>query len=314
MPQAIAELAGAMLRDPAKVAVTPVASTVDSVTQRIVHVDRQGKSAVLADLLRDEPVDRALVFTRTKHGADKLVRGLAKAGITSEAIHGNKSQNQRERVLAAFRQGQIRILIATDIAARGIDVEGISHVVNYDLPNEPESYVHRIGRTARAGASGVAISLCDADEMPYLRAIEKLIRMALPSTDRRTGPVRAAPPAAADERARPNGHDRHRGGRRQEQRRNEASKSGQPNRGHSRPEHSKPGQSQHGQAKSNRANPNRGKQRPAHPDPARANNPHGQPAHADQHTNDLSRIAFLNRETEPRRNPQQQRRIADRAE
>ncbi len=324
MPQAIAELAGAMLRNPAKVAVTPVASTVDKVTQRIVHVDRQGKSAVLADLLRDEPIDRALVFTRTKHGADKLVRGLAKAGIGAEAIHGNKSQNQRERVLAAFRQGHIRILIATDIAARGIDVEGISHVVNYDLPNEPESYVHRIGRTARAGASGMAISLCDADEMPYLRSIEKLIRMALPSTDRRTGPVRAAPPAAAaDERARPNGQDRNRGGRRQEQRRNGASKFGQSNRGqpkpghskpgHSRPEHSKPGQSQHGQAKSNRANPNRGKQRPAHPDPARANHPHGQPAHADQHTNDLSRIAFLNRETEPRRNPQQ-RRIADRPE
>jgi ATP-dependent RNA helicase RhlE len=193
MPQAIAELAAAMLRNPAKVAVTPVASTVDRVTQRIVHVDRQGKSAVLADLLRDEPIDRALVFTRTKHGADKLVRGLGKDNIRAEAIHGNKSQKQRERVLSAFRQGHLRILVATDIAARGIDVEGISHVVNYDLPNEPESYVHRIGRTARAGASGTAISLCDADEMPYLRSIEKLIRMSLPATSaalrRRSGPV-----------------------------------------------------------------------------------------------------------------------------
>jgi superfamily II DNA/RNA helicase len=189
MPDAITRLAAEMLRNPAKVAVAPPSSTADRVTQRIVHVDRQSKSAVLADLLRDEPIDRALVFTRTKHGADKLVRGLGKAGIGAEAIHGNKSQSQRERVLTAFRQGQIRILVATDIAARGIDVEGVSHVVNYDLPNEPESYVHRIGRTARAGASGTAISLCDADEMPYLRSIEKLIRMSLPATSRQGDPA-----------------------------------------------------------------------------------------------------------------------------
>src|SRR6202043_500704 len=179
----------------------------DSVTQRIVHVDRQAKATVLADLLRDEPDDRALVFPRTKHGAAKPVRPLATAGAGGQAIHGNKSQSQRERVLAAFRQGQIRILVATGIAARGIDVDGISHVVNYDLPNEPESYVHRIGRTARAGASGVAISLCDADEVPYLRSIEKLIRMALPATDRRTGPVRTALPTtpAGHNRSRPKG-------------------------------------------------------------------------------------------------------------
>jgi ATP-dependent RNA helicase RhlE len=192
MPEDIAKLAAELLRNPANVAVAPVSSTAERVNQRIVHVDRQSKPAVLADLLRDEPIDRALVFTRTKHGADKLVRGLGKAGIGAEAIHGNKSQSQRERVLAAFRQGQVRILVATDIAARGIDVEGISHVVNYDLPNEPESYVHRIGRTARAGASGTAISLCDADEMPYLRSIEKLIRMSLPATGRRGEPVQAA--------------------------------------------------------------------------------------------------------------------------
>jgi ATP-dependent RNA helicase RhlE len=213
MPRAIADLAATMLRNPAKVAVTPVASTIDRVTQRIVHVDRQGKSAVLANLLRDERIDRALVFTRTKHGADKLVRGLGKAGIRSDAIHGNKSQNQRERVLAAFRHGRLRILVATDIAARGIDVEGISHVVNFDLPNEPESYVHRIGRTARAGASGTAISLCDADEMPYLRSIEKLIRMSLPATKRRSGPVRTTqsltPPAHG--RPRPRAENRRRG-------------------------------------------------------------------------------------------------------
>jgi ATP-dependent RNA helicase RhlE len=206
MPEAIAELAGEMLRNPAKVAVAPVSSTADRVDQRIVHVNKQDKPAVLAELLRGEPVDRALVFTRTKHGADKLVRALSKAGIGSEAIHGNKSQSQRERVLAAFRQGQVRILVATDIAARGIDVEGISHVVNFELPNEPESYVHRIGRTARAGASGTAISLCDADEMPYLRSIEKLIRLSLPATSRRGDVATVAPSSSAPssaERGRP---------------------------------------------------------------------------------------------------------------
>jgi ATP-dependent RNA helicase RhlE len=186
MPQAIAELAGQMLRDPVRVAVAPAATTVELVDQRIVHLDRAAKPAALADLLRREPIDRALVFTRTKHGADKVVRSLAKAGIAAQAIHGNKSQPQRERVLAAFRAGQVSTLIATDIAARGIDVDGISHVVNYDLPNIPESYVHRIGRTARAGASGIAISFCDADEVPFLRDIEKLIRASIPATDQRT--------------------------------------------------------------------------------------------------------------------------------
>ncbi|MDC7985324.1 DEAD/DEAH box helicase, partial [Rhodoplanes sp. TEM] len=187
MPQQIAELASQMLRDPARVSVTPAASTADRIDQRIVHVDKAAKPQILAEVLASEPIDRCLVFTRTKHGADKVVRGLAKSGIAAEAIHGNKSQNQRERVLAAFRTGEVRILIATDIAARGIDVEGVSHVVNYDLPNIPESYVHRIGRTARAGAEGIAISFCDSEELPFLRDIEKLIRRAIPATDRRTG-------------------------------------------------------------------------------------------------------------------------------
>jgi ATP-dependent RNA helicase RhlE len=186
MPPPIAKLAGEMLRDPARVAVTPVATTVDSVEQRIIHVDRSAKTAVLAQILTEEPIDRALVFTRTKRGADRVVRNLAKSGIVAEAIHGNKSQSQRERVLASFRQGSVRILVATDIAARGIDVDGISHVVQHDLPNEPESYVHRIGRTARAGAAGIAIALCDSDEVAFLRDIEKLIRISIPSTDRRT--------------------------------------------------------------------------------------------------------------------------------
>ncbi|MGH6768484.1 MAG: DEAD/DEAH box helicase [Xanthobacteraceae bacterium] len=185
MPKEIADLARQMARDPVRVAVTPEATTVERIDQRIIHVDRAGKPALLAELLNTESIDRALIFTRTKHGADKVVRQLAKASLNAEAIHGNKSQNQRERVLAAFRAGKVRTLVATDIAARGIDVEGISHVVNYDLPNIPESYVHRIGRTARAGADGVAISFCDAEERAFLRDIEKLIRMAIPATDRR---------------------------------------------------------------------------------------------------------------------------------
>ena len=182
MPREIAELASEMLRDPARVAVTPVASTVERIAQRVIHTDRAAKPALLTDLLRTEKVERVLVFTRTKHGADRVVRGLTKDGITAEAIHGNKSQGQRDRVMANFRAGRIQTLIATDIAARGIDVDGISHVINYDLPNIPESYVHRIGRTARAGADGIAISFCDAEEGPFLRDIEKLIRMAIPAT------------------------------------------------------------------------------------------------------------------------------------
>ena len=201
MPKDIAELAEQMLRDPARVAVTPVASTVERITQRIIQVDHSAKPALLAQLLKQEPVDRALIFTRTKHGADKVVKGLARAGITADAIHGNKSQNHRERVLAAFRSGEIRTLVATDIAARGIDVDGISHVVNFDLPNVPETYVHRIGRTARAGAEGVAISLvAGGEEMGYLRDIEKLIRIALPREDRRTPGHRDTAPAPAQHR------------------------------------------------------------------------------------------------------------------
>jgi ATP-dependent RNA helicase RhlE len=198
MPSAIAELANQMLNEPAKVAVTPVSSTVDRVKQRVMRVDRAAKPAVLAKVLKRGQVERALVFTRTKHGADKVVRGLAKAGITASAIHGNKSQNQRERVLTAFRSGRVRTLVATDIAARGIDVDGISHVVNFDLPNVPETYVHRIGRTARAGAAGTAISLCDADELPFLREIEKLIRRSIPTTDHLSARAQHHRPAAQD--------------------------------------------------------------------------------------------------------------------
>jgi superfamily II DNA/RNA helicase len=211
MPKAIAELADAMLHEPARVAVTPVSSTAERISQRIIQVDHTAKAATLAQILSQEPIDRALVFTRTKHGADKVVKSLAKAGIAANAIHGNKSQNHRERVLTAFRSGEVRTLIATDIAARGIDVDGVSHVVNFDLPNVPETYVHRIGRTARAGREGTAISLvAGGEEMAYLRDIERLIRIALPREDQRTpGQRDAAPVQAADRGGRgphPHGH------------------------------------------------------------------------------------------------------------
>jgi superfamily II DNA/RNA helicase len=213
MPKDIADLADRMLQDPARVAVTPVASTVERITQKVLHVDHSAKPAILAQILKSEQVNRALVFTRTKHGADKVVKGLVKAGIPAEAIHGNKSQNHRERVLASFRTGDIRTLVATDIAARGIDVDGISHVVNFDLTNIPETYVHRIGRTARAGADGTAISLvAGADELGYLRDIERLIKITLPKEDRRT-PGGQRPAAAAQQQrpARSHGHEHGRG-------------------------------------------------------------------------------------------------------
>src|SRR4029453_13914214 len=151
-----------------------VASTAERIAQRVIMTDKSAKSALLVEVLRNEVPGQTLGSTPTKPGADKVVKGLHHAGISAEAIHGNKSQNQRERVLGSFRSGKLKVLIATDIAARGIDVDGISHVVNYDLPNIPESYVHRIGRTARAGAEGIAISFCDNEERAFLRDIEKL--------------------------------------------------------------------------------------------------------------------------------------------
>jgi superfamily II DNA/RNA helicase len=215
MPREIAELAAQMLREPARVAVTPVASTVERVEQRVILVERAAKPSLLTEVLRGEQ-GQALVFTRTKHGADKVARNLTKAGVAAEAIHGNKSQNQRERVLGAFRAGKLKTLVATDIAARGIDVTGISHVINYDLPNIPESYVHRIGRTARAGAAGIATSFCDQEERAYLRDIEKLIRMTIPATDRRSAQPKqdhqAAKPANHHRPQQPRGRQLNRGG------------------------------------------------------------------------------------------------------
>jgi ATP-dependent RNA helicase RhlE len=179
MPRPIAALAEDYLNDPVKVVVAPSATTVERVEQRVVFVPSDRKRDLLATLLRDPAFARVLVFTRTKHGADRVVRHLISAGIEATAIHGNKSQPQRERALAGFRDGQTRVLVATDIAARGIDVDGVTHVINFELPNMPEDYVHRIGRTARAGAAGIAIAFCSDEERPYLRDIEKLTRRPL---------------------------------------------------------------------------------------------------------------------------------------
>ncbi|EPY01715.1 DEAD/DEAH box helicase [Magnetospirillum fulvum] len=180
MPDSIVGLAESVLHRPVRVEVAPVSSTAEKIDQKVMFVDRENKRTLLTEILAGKDVGRALVFTRTKHGANRVAEMLDKAGISADAIHGNKSQGARQKALADFRDGKIKALVATDIAARGIDVDGITHVLNYELPNEPESYVHRIGRTARAGNSGIAVSLCDADEVAYLRAIEKTIRQAVP--------------------------------------------------------------------------------------------------------------------------------------
>lgn len=180
MPDEIEKLANTLLKNPVTIAVTPVSSTVEKIEQAIYFVEKENKKNLLQDLLQDSSIKSALVFTRTKHGADKVVKNLVKQGITSEAIHGNKSQNARQRALTNFKNGNTRILVATDIAARGIDVDGLSHVFNYELPNVPETYVHRIGRTGRAGENGMAISFCDSEERAYLKDIQKLIKIELP--------------------------------------------------------------------------------------------------------------------------------------
>jgi ATP-dependent RNA helicase RhlE len=180
MPPEIQKLADTILNNPSKVSVTPVASTVDAIAQSVYFVEKADKKRLLLDLLEDKNIKSALVFTRTKHGANKVAKDLTGAGIETEAIHGNKSQNARQAALKNFKTGKTRVLIATDIAARGIDIDELSHVINYELPNIPETYVHRIGRTGRAGASGIAISFCETEERPYLRDIQKLIGKTVP--------------------------------------------------------------------------------------------------------------------------------------
>ncbi len=205
MPSEIGRLADELLVDPARVAVAPAATTVARVDQRLLFIEADRKRQLLAELFVDARMDRALVFTRTKRGADRVAKYLEAAGVRADFIHGDKSQGQRERALAAFKKGEVRALVATDIAARGIDVDGVTHVVNYELPNVPESYVHRIGRTARAGATGVAISLCANEERALLKDIQKLTRQTIPSFDRRNdrslGALAAVEEKVAPERA-----------------------------------------------------------------------------------------------------------------
>lgn len=190
MPPEIAKLAQTILTNPAKVEVTPVSSTAVKVKQSVFMVEKGNKASLLIHVLKNPGITSALVFTRTKHGADKVAKLLNKSYITADAIHGNKSQNARQRALSNFKTGQIRVLVATDIAARGIDVEDLSHVINFELPNVPETYVHRIGRTGRAGASGIALSFCDAEEREFLRDINKLIAQSIPVVEEHPYPMR----------------------------------------------------------------------------------------------------------------------------
>ena len=248
MPSDIAKLAAEILRNPARVEVTPETIAVDRIEQGVYYVPAQQKRTLLTQLLKDPAMDRVLVFTRTKHGADKVCRYLSQAGETVEALHGNKAQNARVRALDAFKGGRARILVATDIAARGIDVQNISHVINYELPNEPESYVHRIGRTARAGKGGAALSFCDGSERPYLRSIERLIRREVPILAHDLPKV--APEA---EQAPANGHSRN----------------GAPK--HRRPQRGRPGQ---GQRKANGSRPHAHGQKSTHRNASRSGAQH----------------------------------------
>ena len=210
MPPDIIELSSKILTDPARVAVTPIASTAEKVEQKVFFVDRNNKRALLERVLGDPTIERALVFTRTKHGANRVAEQLERARIGAEVIHGNKSQNARERALSNFKSGTTRVLVATDIAARGIDIDGVSHVINFDLPDVAESYVHRIGRTARAGASGIAFTFCDREEMAMLGSIERLIRVRIPVDAQHSAQSIGGPSSAPpQEMRRPqNGHSR----------------------------------------------------------------------------------------------------------
>lgn len=189
MPAEISKLADTILTNPVRVEVTPVSSTANTVRQEIYFVDKNNKRSLLLHLLKDNAINTALVFTRTKHGADRVAKDLNRAGVMAEAIHGNKSQNARQRALSNFKLQQTRVLVATDIAARGIDIDELSHVINYELPNIPETYVHRIGRTGRAGASGISISFCDAEERAYLKDIQKLIGKSVPVAENNPYPL-----------------------------------------------------------------------------------------------------------------------------
>ena len=196
MPAEITKLVDSLLTDPVKVAVTPISSTVDIIEQAVYYVGKKDKKQLLIHLLKDKSIESVLVFTRTKHGADKVVKDLTKVGVQAQAIHGNKSQGARQQALSNFKERRTRILVATDIAARGIDIIELSHVLNYDLPNISETYVHRIGRTGRAGLGGIALSFCDEEEIPYLKDIEKLIQKKIPVVEDHPYPLEITEPIA----------------------------------------------------------------------------------------------------------------------
>ncbi|GAA4710529.1 DEAD/DEAH box helicase [Sphingomonas lutea] len=297
MPKAIKELADKYLTNPAEVAVTPVAKTADRVAQRVVMVNQAEKTALLTMFLQSEKTERVLVFSRTKHGADKIVRMLEAAGLSANAIHGNKSQAQREKALALFRSGEVPVLIATDIAARGIDIPGVSHVINYDLPEVPEQYVHRIGRTARAGAEGQAAAFCAPDERGLLRDIERLTRQrievaALPADFtvkvEELKRLKLAP-KAPERSARPNfKSDRRHDGQRREQRND---RQRHPHRADGHAAHRSGAQDRNGQRRDGQRNdavrspyrPEAHREVDAAPAPARTNPGHGHSRPAGAH-------------------------------
>jgi ATP-dependent RNA helicase RhlE len=206
MPEDIARLVGEMMNNPEKIEIAPQGKTADRVAQKLFFVPMPQKRQLLSELLKDAAMNKVIVFTRTKHGANRVAEHLSKTGVVAEAIHGNKSQNARQRALDLFKTGKARVLVATDIAARGIDVDNISHVVNFELPNEPESYVHRIGRTARAGGEGIAISFCDSSERGYLKDIERVIRMKIEPIAHNLPDLTPEQKAQQDEPRRPHGH------------------------------------------------------------------------------------------------------------
>jgi ATP-dependent RNA helicase RhlE len=210
MPPEIVRLSAAILHKPKEISVTPISSTVEIINQQILFVDRENKNGLLAHLLQDRKIESALVFTRTKHGADKVARFLVRNNITAEAIHGNKSQNARQRALGNFKTRETRVLVATDIAARGIDVDELEYVINIDLPNIPETYVHRIGRTGRAGNRGTAYSFCNAEEKEFLRDIEKLIARQIPVIENHPFPLMNTVPEKTTASRQPASKDIHR--------------------------------------------------------------------------------------------------------
>ncbi len=208
MPPAIAGLANSILHNPEKVEVTPVSSTAEKIDQSVYFVGKRDKQSLLVHLITEHTINRTLVFTKTKHGADRVVKDLRMSNIKADAIHGNKSQAARQNALANFKSGRLKVLVATDIAARGIDIDDLTHVINFDLPNVPESYVHRIGRTGRAGASGIAFSFCDGEEIPFLKDINKLIGQKIPAVEhpfegKSNGAVQPAAPAPSSRHRRP---------------------------------------------------------------------------------------------------------------